>query len=83
MAWKVDYEAHVRTEIKTQLDEGVLTKDDLKALAKWVDEIESNGLGHVRPTIGTTIHWKPNGLGYDQRVFLCVVRVTGTHNYRN
>jgi len=32
MAWKVGYEANVKVEIKTQLDDGVLTMDDLKAL---------------------------------------------------
>ncbi len=41
MTWKVDYESHIKAEIKNQLSNGTLTKDDLQALAKWVDEIES------------------------------------------
>ncbi len=98
MAWKVDYEAHVKEEIKTQLEEGLLTKDDLKALAKWVDEIESHGLDHVQ-----TDYWNDHPLEAewtglrsasfslrgrviyrveDGRLVVMVVRVTATHNYR-
>ncbi len=29
MAWKVDYESHVKSEIQKQLSDGTLTKDDL------------------------------------------------------
>ena len=98
MAWKVDYEANVKVEIKTQLDDGVLTMDDLKALAKWVDEIESHGLDHVQ-----TDYWNDHPLEAewtglrsasfslrgriiyrveDGRLVIMVVRVTATHNYR-
>ncbi len=98
MAWKVDYEANVKVEIKTQLDDGVLTMDDLKALAKWVDEIESHGLDHVQ-----TDYWNDHPLEAewtglrsasfslrgriiyrveDGRLIIMVVRVTATHNYR-
>jgi mRNA-degrading endonuclease YafQ of YafQ-DinJ toxin-antitoxin module len=98
MAWKVDYETHVKAEIKTQLDAGTLTKDDLQALAKWVDEIESHGLEHVQ-----TNYWNDHPLEAewtglrsasfslrgrviyrveDGRLVVMVVRVTATHNYR-
>ena len=98
MAWKVDYEANVKVEIKTQLDNGVLTMDDLKALAKWVNEIESHGLDHVQ-----TDYWNDHPLEAewtglrsasfslrgriiyrveDGRLIIMVVRVTATHNYR-
>jgi hypothetical protein len=43
MAWKVDYEFHVKAELKKQLANETLTKDDLQALAKWVNEIEYYG----------------------------------------
>ena len=98
MAWRVDYEANVKVEIKTQLDDGVLTMDDLKALSKWVDEIESHGLDHVQ-----TDYWNDHPLEAewtglrsasfslrgriiyrveDGRLVIMVVRVTATHNYR-
>jgi mRNA-degrading endonuclease YafQ of YafQ-DinJ toxin-antitoxin module len=98
MAWKVDYETHVRMEIKSQLDAGTLTRDDLQALAKWVDEIESHGLEHVQ-----TSYWNDHPLEAewtglrsasfsirgrviyrveDGRLVVMVVRVTATHNYR-
>ena len=98
MAWKVDYEPNVKGEIKSQLDSGSLTKDDLKALAKWVDEIESHGLDHVQ-----TDYWNDHPLEAewtglrsasfslrgriiyrveDGRLIVMVVRVTATHNYR-
>lgn len=48
MSWKVEYESHVKQEIKKQLAEGILSKDDLHALMKWVDQIESYGLNHVQ-----------------------------------
>ena len=98
MAWKVDYEPHVKLEIRTQLEEGTLTRDDLHALAKWVDEIESHGLEHVQ-----TGYWNDHPLEAewtgmrsasfslrgrviyrieDGRLVVMVVRVTATHNYR-
>ena len=48
MSWVVDYELHVKAEIRSQLKSGSLTKDDLRALSKWVDEIEAHGLDHVQ-----------------------------------
>ena len=98
MTWKVDYEAHVKPEVKTQLDAGLLTREDLQALAKWVDTIESRGLEHVQ-----TAYWNDHPLEAewiglrsasfslrgrviyrveDRRLVVMVVRVTATHNYR-
>lgn len=98
MTWKVDYEAHVKPEIKTQLDAGSLTREDLQALAKWVDAIESRGPEHVQ-----TAYWNDHPLEAewtglrsasfslrgrviyrieDGRLVVMVVRVTATHNYR-
>jgi len=98
MAWKVDYESHVKTEIKMQLSNGTLTKSDLQALFKWVDEIESYGLDHVQ-----TKYWNDHPLEAEwtglrsasfslrgriiyrvenKRLIVMVVRVTATHNYR-
>jgi mRNA-degrading endonuclease YafQ of YafQ-DinJ toxin-antitoxin module len=98
VAWKVDYEPQVKAEIRSQLSDGTLTKDDLQALAKWVDEIESHGLDHVQ-----TAYWNDHPLeaewtglrsasfslrgriicrAEDSRLIVMVVRVTATHNYR-
>lgn len=98
MAWKVDYEPRVKSEIKAQLASGSLTKDDLRALAKWVDEIETNGLEHVQ-----TGYWNDHPLEAEwtglrsasfsmrgrviyrienKRLIVMVVRITATHNYR-
>ncbi len=98
MAWKVDYDAHVKFEIETQLADGTLTTDDLKALAKWVSEIETHGLEHVQ-----TDYWNDHPLEAEWtglrsasfslrgriiyrieggRLVVMVVRVTATHNYR-
>jgi mRNA-degrading endonuclease YafQ of YafQ-DinJ toxin-antitoxin module len=98
MAWKVDYESHIKVELKKQLANGTLTKDDLQALTKWVDEIESYGLDHVQ-----TDYWNDHPLeaewtGFrsasfslrgrviyrveNRRLIVMVVRVTATHNYR-
>lgn len=98
MAWKVEYETQVRSEIKTQLADGTLTKDDLKALAKWVDEIEMHGLEQVQ-----TVYWNDHPLEAEwtglrsasfsvrgrvvyriegRCLIVMVVRVTATHNYR-
>jgi mRNA-degrading endonuclease YafQ of YafQ-DinJ toxin-antitoxin module len=98
MAWKVDYEPHVKAEIRAQLDDGTLSKDDLQALAKWVDEIEGHGLDHVQ-----TAYWNDHPLEAewtglrsasfsirgrviyrveDGRLIVMVVRITATHNYR-
>jgi mRNA-degrading endonuclease YafQ of YafQ-DinJ toxin-antitoxin module len=98
MTWKVNYESQVKAEIKAQLDAGTLSKDDLQALMKWVDTIESKGLDHVQ-----TAYWNDHPLEAewtglrsasfsvrgriiyrveDQRLIIMVVRVTATHNYR-
>src|SRR5258708_6784651 len=98
MTWKVDYEARVKIEIKTQLANGTLTKDDLQALAKWVDEIEYHGLKHVQ-----TAFWNDHPLESEwtglrsasfsfkgrviyrienDRLIVMVVRVTANHDYR-
>ncbi len=98
MSWKVDYESQVATEIKKQLSDGTLTKDDLQALMKWVDQIESHGLDRVQ-----TNYWNDHPLEAewtglrsasfslrgrviyrieDERLIVMVVRVTATHNYR-
>jgi len=98
MVWKVDYEPHVKTEVQIQLNAGTLTKDDLRALAKWVDEIESHGPEHVQ-----TDYWNDHPLESewtglrsasfsvcgrviyrveDDRLIVMVVRITATHNYR-
>ncbi len=62
MTWKVDYEPHVKAEIKKQLADGTLTQVDLRAIAKWVNEIESHGLNHVQ-----TAYWNgSSGNGYPQ-----------------
>jgi mRNA-degrading endonuclease YafQ of YafQ-DinJ toxin-antitoxin module len=97
MAWKVDYEEHVQVEIQIQLGNKALSKDDLDALAKWVNLIESHGLDHVQ-----TDYWNDHPLeaewtGFrsmsfsirgrviyrveDGRLIAMVVRVTTTHNY--
>jgi mRNA-degrading endonuclease YafQ of YafQ-DinJ toxin-antitoxin module len=98
MAWKVDYEAQVKTEISAQLQSGDLTGDDLKALVKWVDEIENYGIDHVQ-----TNYWNDHPLEAEWtglrsasfsirgrviyrvengRLIVMVVRVTSTHNYK-
>jgi mRNA-degrading endonuclease YafQ of YafQ-DinJ toxin-antitoxin module len=98
MIWKVGYESHIKAEIKNQLSNGTLTKDDLQALAKWVNEIESYGLDHVQ-----TDYWNDHPLEAEWtglrsasfslrgrviyrvengRLIVMVVRVTATHNYR-
>lgn len=98
MTWKVDYEPQVRNELKSQLLSGALTKDDLQALVKWVDEIELYGLEHVQ-----TDYWNDHPLEAEwtglrsasfsvsgrviyrvenARLIIMVVRVTATHNYR-
>ncbi len=98
MRWKVGYESHIKTEIKNQLTQGVLTKDDLQALAKWVSEIETYGLDHVQ-----TDYWNDHALEAEwvglrsasfslrgriiyrvenERLIVMVVRITANHNYR-
>ena len=98
MNWKVDYEPHVKDEIKMQLSSGVLTKEDLQTLYKWVDQIESFGLDHVQ-----TDYWNDHPLEAEwtglrsasfslrgrivyrvenKKLIVTVVRVTATHNYR-
>lgn len=98
MAWKVDYEPHVKAEIQAQMDNGTLSVSDLQALRKWVDEIESHGLEHIQ-----TDYWNDHPLeaewtglrsasfslrgrviyrAENGRLIVMVVRVTATHNYR-
>lgn len=98
MSWKVDYEPHVRIEIKNQLARKFLTKEDLQILYAWVDQIESFGLDHVQ-----TDYWNDHPLeaewtGLRSASFslrgriiyrvenkiltVMVVRITATHNYR-
>ena len=98
MAWKVDYEAHVRSEIRDQLASGILSKNDLQALSKWVEQVETYGLAHVQ-----TDYWNDHPLEAEwtglrsasfsrrgriiyrienDRLVIMVVRVTATHNYR-
>lgn len=98
MTWKVEYEPQVKTEIKKQLSDGSLTKDDLQALMKWVEEIENYGLDHVQ-----TNYWNDHPLEAEwtglrsasfsirgrviyrvenKRLTVMVVRITATHNYR-
>lgn len=85
-------------ELKKQLANETLTKDNLQALAKWVIEIEPYGLDHVQ-----TAYWNDHPLeaewnGFrlasfslrgrviyrveNKRLIVMVVRVTITHNYR-
>lgn len=98
MSWKVEYGPFVEEELRKQLHCGVLTKDDLKALFKWVNEVELYGLEHVQ-----TYYWNDHPLEAEwaglrsasfsllgriiyrvenTRLIIMVVRVTATHNYR-
>lgn len=98
MGWKVEYEPSVKGKLKKQLLSGVLTKDDLRVLVKWVNEIELYGLEHVQ-----TYYWNDHPLDAEwtglrsasfsllgriiyrvenARLIIMVVRVTATHNYR-
>jgi mRNA-degrading endonuclease YafQ of YafQ-DinJ toxin-antitoxin module len=75
-----------------------LTLDDIKALAKWVDEVENHGFDHVQID-----YWNDHPLEAEWtglrsasfsvrgrviyrlekgRLIVMVVRVTSTHDYR-
>jgi mRNA-degrading endonuclease YafQ of YafQ-DinJ toxin-antitoxin module len=98
MTWKVDYESHVKAEIQVQVDAGTLSLDDLRALRKWVDEIELHGLEHVQSDYWNDHPLEAEWTGLrsasfslrgrviyrveDGRLIVMVVRITATHNYR-
>lgn len=98
MAWKVDYEPHVKAEVQAQLEDGTLTLDDLRALRKWVDMIEAQGLEHVQTTYWNDHPLEAEWTGLrsasfsvrgrviyrveDGRLVVMVVRITATHDYR-
>lgn len=98
VSWKVDYEQQVKLEIKSQLSDKTLTKDDLQALMKWVNEIESYGLDHVQTDYWNDHPLEANWTGFrsasfsvrgrviyrieNKRLIVMVVRVTSIHNYK-
>ncbi len=65
--WEVRYDTNVANEIVEALDIGILSRDDIKVLKRWVSEVESRGLSYAQANRDWRDHELTRGRWKDHR----------------